>query len=232
MQKIIRLSRPLQWLCRALMALLSLALIFFWIAVNPVYKVSTLQDQNQYQYPLLFQPGKAPTAVSDYIPNTAYIAGLIRWGMDIDVNTPHISAIGNLNLAWRFAPCGPVEKLLFWQRIGAGLLSALSLSFIILILFYLSQLFGWYSKGDIFSRRHVLCFKHIALTLIAVQICRPILEGVIRLILTWFNPTGRFMTVSFDNANFLALFSGIVILLIALIMEEGYKINQEIQLTV
>jgi hypothetical protein len=230
MQKTIRLSRPLQWLCRALIVLLPLGLIFFWIVVTPIHKEPIPLDKQSG--PLLFQPNKAPAAVSDYIPGTGYIPGLIRWATDIDIVIQHMVTIGDFNLELRFAPSGPVEKLLLWQRMSAGLLSALSLSFTLLILFYLSQLFSWYSKGDIFSERHVRCFKRIALTLIAAQLCRPILDGGMRLILTWFNSAGRIMTISFDNANILALFSGIVILLIALIMEEGYKINQEIQLTV
>jgi hypothetical protein len=180
----------------------------------------------------LFKSGDIHTEITDYIPGMGYIPGTAVWGTEINIHHQRMTTIGNFNLKLHFAPPEPTQKLVPWQRVGAGLLSALSLSFTILILFYLSQLFDWYSKGDIFSKRHALCFKRIALVLIAAQFCRPILEGSIRFILTWFNPTGRFMTISFDNANILALFSGIVILLIAMIMEEGYKINQEIQLTV
>jgi hypothetical protein len=224
MQKIIRLSRPLQWLCQALMILLPASLILFWIVVTPV---------NEDPGPLV-NSGKthATAAIADYIPGTGYIPGMAAWGTEINIHNQRITTIGDFNLKLRFAPPGPTQKLVPWQRVGAGLLSALNLSFTILILFYLSQLFSWYSKGDIFSKKHTLCFKHIALTLIAAQFCKPILEGGIRLILTWFNSTGRFITMSFDNVNIVALFSGVIILLIAMIMEEGYKINQEIQLTV
>lgn len=221
MQKIIRLSRPLQWLCQAFMVILPLSLVLFWIVVTPI---------DQDPGPLFTSSRHAE--VTQYVPGTDYIPGMAVFGTEINLHNQRMTTMGDFGLKLRFAPPGPIQKLVLWQRIGAGLLSALSLSFTILILFYLSQLFGWYRKGDIFSKKHTCCFKYIALTLIAAQVFRPLLDGGMRLILTWFNPTGRFMTISFDNANILALFSGVIILLIAMIMEEGYKINQEIQLTV
>lgn len=92
----------------------------------------------------------------------------------------------------------------------------------------LRELFGLYEKGLIFTEKNVTCFRSLGRTLIIWVICDVVKNSLISIVLTLPNPPGhRMITVGLYSADFTAIFVGIVILIIAWVMDEARKIQED-----
>lgn len=103
-------------------------------------------------------------------------------------------------------------------------ISIIPLSINLLILFYLIKLFKSYVHESIFSRQNVSCIQRIGWLLLAGQLLAPIYEALISATLTWGNPVGhRLITISFSKDNLAVILCATMIIVIAWIMAEAYK---------
>lgn len=98
----------------------------------------------------------------------------------------------------------------------------------------LHKLFSNYSQGKIFTSLNSVIYKKIGrLTLINGLLIIPLTQGVMVVAATLGNPPGhRYITLSFGTPNLEVILCGLLIIVIALVMEEAQSIQDENQLTV
>lgn len=99
--------------------------------------------------------------------------------------------------------------------------------------FFLIRLFRLFESGKIFTIKNVATIKNIGITLLIGQLLHPVFDALNSLIITWGNPHGhRLIAVSVTGTNIGVLLMAIFVILISWIMAEGYKLNQEQELTI
>ena len=98
---------------------------------------------------------------------------------------------------------------------------------------YLMRLFELYEQGAIFKLSNVRCYKKLSRALIwwfaAGVLCRSLLTTV----LTLHHPPGhRMISFGLTSLDLTALLVGLILMVIAWVMEEGRKLQEEQDLTV
>lgn len=115
----------------------------------------------------------------------------------------------------------------------ACLACMLQVAVILYALKQLMNLFKNYEQGQIFSFSNVTCYKKLGYAVFAWVITDKIVEALISFILTYQNTMGhRQIAVRLGSADLIALAIGGLIILIAWIMNEGHKLNEEQALTI
>lgn len=99
--------------------------------------------------------------------------------------------------------------------------------------YHLMRLFSLYQQGHIFSPSNVRCFKNLSRVLIwwfAAGIVQRTLLGIA---LTLHYPPGhRILTISLGSPDLTALLLGIILAIIAWVMEEGRKLQADQDFTI
>jgi uncharacterized membrane protein YvlD (DUF360 family) len=125
-------------------------------------------------------------------------------------------------------PVPVTEDLPGLIRFFAFLAELLPMTALIYGLRKLRKLFRYYEKGLIFTEKNVACFRSLGRTLIAWVVCDVVKNSLLSIVLTLHNPPGqRLITVGLYSADFTAVFVGIVILIIAWVMDEARKIQED-----
>jgi len=125
-------------------------------------------------------------------------------------------------------PVPVTQDLSVLTRLLAAATEMIPLAAMIYGLLKLRELFGLYGAGQIFTARNVACFRSLGRTLIAWVVCDLIKNSLLSIVLTLPNPPGqRMITLGFYSADFAAIFVGIVILIIAWVMDEARKIQED-----
>lgn len=108
-------------------------------------------------------------------------------------------------------------------------LFALFLGLVLLI-----KLFKNYHKGIIFSVSNTVYFKYLGyLFFIDGLITKPIANSLQSLALTLNNPKGyRIISITFSMINLETIFCGAIIIVIAKVMDIGYKMQEEQRLVI
>lgn len=98
---------------------------------------------------------------------------------------------------------------------------------------YLTRLFSMYAQGNLFDKKNVIYIKRIAYALIISQIINPFYQLCMGFVLTKGNPIGhRVMSITLDQTNIaLVLLAGLIIV-IAWMTAEGFRLREEQQLTI
>lgn len=108
------------------------------------------------------------------------------------------------------------------------LVSMMEISIVLYALNQLIRLFKNYEQNIIFSLSNVICYKKLGISIFIWVVFNKIAELLISFILTFQNTAGhRMIAVRFDAADLAALAVGGVIILIAWIMNEGHKLEEE-----
>ena len=99
--------------------------------------------------------------------------------------------------------------------------------------YYLMRLFKLYERGEIFKLSNVRCYKKLSRVLIwwfaAGVLCRSLLSVV----LTLHHPPGhRMITFGLSSADLTILLLGMILAVIAWVMEEGRRLQEDQDLTV
>jgi len=122
-----------------------------------------------------------------------------------------------------------IPKVKFLGFLASMIPTGIAMAIVIILI----KLFGLYRDAKIFSSRNVRCIKHIGYLIIIGQLITPFYEALMTLILTMNNPVGeRMIRVSFTGMNLFTIVFGLMIILIAWVMDEGRKIKQEMAYTV
>ena len=97
----------------------------------------------------------------------------------------------------------------------------------------LKKLFECYEKGIFFQEENVACFKKLSRILIWWVIAGVVVTPVTTIILTMNNPPGEHVVqVSFQSADLTALVVGGILRVIAGVMDDGRRLQEEMELTV
>jgi len=97
----------------------------------------------------------------------------------------------------------------------------------------LTRLFSLYAKGIIFESANVSLIKKIAYLLLVKAAIGPIYQGAITAAWTVNNPAGqRMFQLTTQTINFTGIITVLTILVVAWVMGEGQKLQQQQQLTV
>jgi hypothetical protein len=97
----------------------------------------------------------------------------------------------------------------------------------------LRQLFSSYSQGKIFTTIATACIHRTALAFLAIPIASFFIEGILSIILTINNPAGRRMLgLSIGTPQVAEVLTGLVLVVIAWIMNEAQSLQEDAELTV
>ena len=99
--------------------------------------------------------------------------------------------------------------------------------------YYLMRLFHLYEQGQIFRLPNVQCFKKLSRVLIWWFAVGIIHRSILSVALTLHNPPGqRIVTLGIGSPDLTALLLGGILAVIAWVMEEGRKLQEDQDLTV
>lgn len=98
---------------------------------------------------------------------------------------------------------------------------------------HLMQLFRLYELGEIFRTANVRCFKNLSRVLIGWFVVGIVHRSLLSVVLTLHNPPGqRYITFELGSPDLTALLIGSVLAIIAWVMDEGRKLQEEQDYTV
>ena len=101
------------------------------------------------------------------------------------------------------------------------------------VCFLLVRLLSLYAKGIIFEPVNVSLIKKIAYLLLVKAVIGPIYEGALTAVWTMSKPVGqRMFYLSTQTVNLTGIIIVLMILVVAWVMAEGQKLQQEQQLTI
>ncbi|MHC8346650.1 DUF2975 domain-containing protein [Pseudomonas sp. RT6P73] len=147
-------------------------------------------------------------------------------------------ALGDSGLGMGFAlsgmmlsqPTMTIETLVWWQTLGAILLSSVPLLALASGLNHLRNLFQGYARGEYFSGTAAMHLgkvgRGVVLWVTGSFVCTPLLSIWVTLLA----PQGeRSLMISFTSADFVALFLAACIGVIARILQQASEVNSENQ---
>lgn len=122
----------------------------------------------------------------------------------------------------------------FNQKLLGFLGGVVDLIALLLGLILLIKLFKNYNKGIIFSISNTIYFKYLGyLFFIDGLVTKPIANGLKSLAITLNNPKGhKVISVTFSMINLETIFCGAIIIVIAKVMDIGYRMQEEQRLVI
>jgi hypothetical protein len=113
------------------------------------------------------------------------------------------------------------------------LINLIPLFFCMMVLYFLIGLFKLYEQMQIFSEKNVSYIRKIGWTILISQMVNPFYQALMTFTLTFNNPVGqRFVALNFSSGHLTAIFTGLLLILISWIMDEGRKLQEEQKYTV
>ena len=154
----------------------------------------------------------------------AALAIIASYWLTVDPETLSMQWLGGV------APVYVLTPLLRVACLGLTLVAALP---VLLALKHLRRLFLLYAGGTMFSELNVKALRGLGWSLILFALIQVFFEPVMGLVLSMSNPPGeRVLNVGIGAGMLIAAFIGSVLLVIARVMNEARKIDEEQQLTV
>ncbi|MBM3857610.1 MAG: DUF2975 domain-containing protein [Verrucomicrobia bacterium] len=101
-------------------------------------------------------------------------------------------------------------------------------------LLVLKLIFKNYSEGNIFTATNARCYQYLAgIFLLNAIVFKPIFDTMMVLVATLHNPPGqRILSIAFTVTNIQDILWGGVVIIIAWVMSEASKLQEEQQLTI
>lgn len=123
----------------------------------------------------------------------------------------------------------PLEKMPSYMKLFGFLVMLLPLGIFEITMYFFIRLLNLFKRLIIFSKLNVKLIKYIGITILVGQlIVHPIYSALISLVMTFLNPPGeRMINIYFGTSEFVLIGVGLIVMLIAYIMEEGYEIYEE-----
>jgi len=125
-----------------------------------------------------------------------------------------------------------VAGLPVYVRAAGFMVNLIPLAKDLFILFFLIKLFGFYAQAKIFVDESVTLIRNIGIVLLIYQLIRPIYDLLISYVLTAWRPHHGEMIISFGSPQAMEIIGAVIIILIAWIMREACRLQEEQQLTV
>jgi uncharacterized membrane protein len=117
-------------------------------------------------------------------------------------------------------------------KILGFIFSFIPAGFVLVICHYLVKLFRAFENNEIFTISNVKFVRNISYLLLASQLIgQPIYQALLTVALTW-NNHPKMIMISFNQSNIGILVVSLLIILIAWIMTEGYKLREDQALTI
>ncbi|MCB2102924.1 MAG: DUF2975 domain-containing protein [Rhodobacterales bacterium] len=115
----------------------------------------------------------------------------------------------------------------------AGLGAAIPLGLMVFALVRLRRLFRLYARNRIFEAENSRCLRHFGQALLALGVVQPLAGGLVSVGLTLTKPEGqRVLEISVDGKDVMLALIGGLILVIAWVMEEGRRLQEDSALIV
>ncbi|WP_150468205.1 DUF2975 domain-containing protein [Francisella sp. SYW-9] len=125
------------------------------------------------------------------------------------------------------------HKLSLTTRIFALFVSLIPTLAVLNIIELLIRLFSHYENLEVFSSKVVIIYKKLGNALVYWFIAKLIYGPLITLTLSYNNSPGeRFIGVSIDTLDILALITGAIVIAIASVMQKAKEISEENELTI
>lgn len=158
---------------------------------------------------------------------------IISWFvLTLDHNT------GNFNFIYGFSELRDhlplIEHPLTMQlRLIGMMISLVPLSIQLLMYYNFINLFLLYERGIYFDIENVSVIRKIGIFVLLSQLASPFVEAATSTLLTWQNSPGRHLArISFETNNLGLIVTGMLIILISRIINEGHRLNEEQRLTI
>jgi hypothetical protein len=120
-----------------------------------------------------------------------------------------------------------------WLRLSGFMVSLPMTCLQVFWIWQLRQLFKNYSHGRIFTVQNTICIRRTAMIFLVMPIGSILLDSALTVILTANNPVGhRMLGVSIGTSQISDFLTGLVLVVIAWIMNEAQRIKEEADLTV
>ena len=130
-------------------------------------------------------------------------------------------------------PIAALQDLPLSSRLLALGVNFISTAVVMACVYYLIRLFMLYEKEQIFTAENVGCLRVLGRLLIVLFFADIVESSLLSVALTLHNPPGqRMITFGLSSDEMTTLLFGIVVVLIAWVMDEGRKLQEEQQLTV
>ena len=101
------------------------------------------------------------------------------------------------------------------------------------ILWTLSRVFNFYSEGKIFVAATIACYTRLGWLFIAAAPAKIIAQAALSVLLTLNNPQGRrSFTIGMGSDEIFSIITGGIILVLAFVMREARRLEEEQQLTI
>ncbi len=126
-----------------------------------------------------------------------------------------------------------LHSLRFQLKLVACLVDLIPTSIVVMGFHYLIKLFELYSKTIFFTAANVLYIRKIGFNLLWQFAASILIQPFLSIILTFDAPKGGHMiSIAMGNPEVTVLLTGIIVILISWVMEEGCKLEEEKSLTV
>jgi hypothetical protein len=100
-------------------------------------------------------------------------------------------------------------------------------------LWQIKRLFGCYAQGKIFTADNTVFIRRTAIAFLATSLVSIVVSSIVGLILTINNPVGhRVLGISIGTPQMTDVLTGLVLVVIAWIMDEGRRLKEEADFTV
>lgn len=127
----------------------------------------------------------------------------------------------------------PLAEMSFSTKMMGMAVSFIPVLIDMFAIYSLIRLFKLFSANEFFTSKTVFWIRRSSLFLLANQLIHPIYIAILSLVLTIQNPPGqRMISVGIGNEQFTLIIVALTILLVSWIMDEGRKINEDLQGTV
>jgi len=114
------------------------------------------------------------------------------------------------------------------QKLLGFLSNLLPLSFTVLSVGYLAQLFQSFQRLELFEEKNAFLLKKSARALLIGQLIYPIHTGFLSLILTFYNPVGKRMcAIAIGSEQLKMIVLALAIFLISWLLKEGCTLQEE-----
>ncbi len=151
------------------------------------------------------------------------------------IYAPNHIVIPGSGVSFSFIPEGTLimHALTISNRIWGFLITAISTSVSLLMIYYVIKLFKLYESGTIFSLQNVKCIKRAGGLLMISQVITQLCNTLLTLILTWGNPPHhQMLELTFSGGNIGLVLVGLMVLVVGWVMTEAVKLRHEQELTV